>query len=148
LFADTIAANISRFEEGEDREAILAARMAGVHDMIVRLPNGYDTQVGEGGPFSGLSAALALHARSKAIKPDCLNGRVEPSMPTAMRRRPLHHAASDGTTVVIISASTEHHRGGEGILVLKDGVVEMFDRASRSSRLTRAGAACGSGTAR
>jgi ABC-type protease/lipase transport system fused ATPase/permease subunit len=49
LFADTVAANVSRFQDGEDREAILAAQMAGVHEMILRLANGYDTQVGEGG---------------------------------------------------------------------------------------------------
>src|SRR6266481_3975473 len=49
LFADTVAANISRFQEGEDTETILAAKLAGLHEMIVRLPNGYDTQVGEGG---------------------------------------------------------------------------------------------------
>src|SRR4051794_23395798 len=49
LFADTVAANISRFQDGEDKEAILAAQMAGVHEMILRLSNGYDTQVGEGG---------------------------------------------------------------------------------------------------
>ena len=49
LFADTVAANISRFQEGEDAKTILAAQMAGVHDMILRLADGYDTQVGEGG---------------------------------------------------------------------------------------------------
>ena len=49
LFADTVAANISRFQQGEDAEIIDAAQMAGVHPMILRLPKGYDTQVGEGG---------------------------------------------------------------------------------------------------
>jgi ATP-binding cassette subfamily C protein len=42
LFADTIAANVSRFQKGEDREIVLAAQMAGVHEMILRLPSGYD----------------------------------------------------------------------------------------------------------
>ena len=44
-----MAANINRFQDGEDKEAILAAQMAGVHEMILRLASGYDTQVGEGG---------------------------------------------------------------------------------------------------
>src|SRR5436190_12253112 len=49
LFADTVAANISRFQLGEDANVIDAARMAGVHEMILRLPDGYDTQAGDGG---------------------------------------------------------------------------------------------------
>ena len=59
LFADSVAANISRFQEGDDQETILAAQMAGVHEMILRLPNGYDSQVGEGGryPLRRLSPA-------------------------------------------------------------------------------------------
>ena len=62
LFADTVAANISRFQEGRDDEAILAARMAGVHEMILRLPAGYDTQVGDGGTTlsGGLRQRLGL----------------------------------------------------------------------------------------
>ena len=49
LFADTVSANISRFQAGNDEETIRAANMAGVHDMILRLSRGYETQVGEGG---------------------------------------------------------------------------------------------------
>ena len=49
LFADTVAANISRFQTGADAQVIVAAKHAGVHEMILRLPNGYDTHVGEGG---------------------------------------------------------------------------------------------------
>src|SRR5439155_2366739 len=49
LFADTVAANISRFRNDDDAKVVEAAKRAGVHDMILRLPNGYETQVGEGG---------------------------------------------------------------------------------------------------
>src|SRR5262249_14890606 len=41
LFADTVAANISRFQVGDDEKVIEAAKLAGVHDMILRLPKGY-----------------------------------------------------------------------------------------------------------
>ena len=55
LFAGTIAENIARFDRGADPEAIInAARSADVHDLIVRLPMGYDTEIGEQG--AGLSA--------------------------------------------------------------------------------------------
>src|SRR5215470_6742870 len=50
LFDGTIAENIARFEEGADSEAILrAARIACAHDMILRLPDGYATRIGERG---------------------------------------------------------------------------------------------------
>jgi len=58
LLAGTVAQNIARFEPNADPEAIVdAAKAAGVHDLIVRLPEGYETQVGEQG--SALSAGQA-----------------------------------------------------------------------------------------
>jgi ATP-binding cassette subfamily C protein PrsD len=55
LFDGTIAENICRFDESATSEAIIkAAQISGVHDLIVRLPNGYSTQIGQGG--SSLSA--------------------------------------------------------------------------------------------
>jgi len=50
LFEGTIAENIARMEAEPDNNAVLrAARAAGIHDMILRQPNGYDTRVGEAG---------------------------------------------------------------------------------------------------
>ncbi len=55
LFSGTVAQNIGRFSSDLDVESVIAAaRMADVHDLILRLPNGYDTQIGAGG--STLSA--------------------------------------------------------------------------------------------
>src|SRR5689334_22439615 len=58
LFAGTIAQNISRFEDNPDSETIIAAaREAGVHDLIISMKDGYDTQIGDQG--SVLSAGQA-----------------------------------------------------------------------------------------
>jgi ATP-binding cassette subfamily C protein len=58
LLAGTVAQNIARFEQEADADAVIAAAKAvGVHDLIVRLPAGYDTQVGDQG--SALSAGQA-----------------------------------------------------------------------------------------
>src|SRR5262249_14674899 len=50
LFADTVAANIGRFRtEDDDSDVIEAARLAGLHEAILRLPKGYETNIGDGG---------------------------------------------------------------------------------------------------
>jgi ATP-binding cassette subfamily C protein PrsD len=50
LFSGTVAENIARFEADTAPEAIIgAARVAGVHDLIVALPQGYETEIGEQG---------------------------------------------------------------------------------------------------
>ena len=55
LFAGTVAQNIARFDPAATPEAVIAAaRAAGVHDLVLRLSEGYDTRIGEGG--AGLSA--------------------------------------------------------------------------------------------
>ena len=98
LFADTVAANISRFQEGEDQETILAAQMAGVHEMILRLPDGYDTQVGEGGAISlrRLSpAGLVWRGRSTEIPAwSCSMNRARTWIPKVMLRWPIASCSS------------------------------------------------------
>ncbi|HET7192281.1 MAG TPA: type I secretion system permease/ATPase [Pseudolabrys sp.] len=70
LLAGTVAQNISRFEPRPDNEAVIAAAKAvGVHDLIVRLPAGYDTPIGEQG--SALSAGQAQRiALARAVYRD------------------------------------------------------------------------------
>ena len=70
LMAGTVAQNIARFEDEPDTDAVIAAAKAvGVHDLIVRLPAGYDTQIGEQG--SALSAGQAQRiALARAVYRD------------------------------------------------------------------------------
>ncbi|WP_226051342.1 type I secretion system permease/ATPase [Dickeya chrysanthemi] len=53
LFKGTLAENIARFGEADPQKVVAAAKLAGVHELILSLPNGYDTELGDGG--SGLS---------------------------------------------------------------------------------------------
>jgi PrtD family type I secretion system ABC transporter len=70
LLAGTVAENIARFEPNADNEAVIAAaKNVGVHDLIVRLPAGYDTPIGEQG--SALSAGQAQRiALARAVYRD------------------------------------------------------------------------------
>ena len=151
LFADTIAANITRFQEGEDTEAILAAQMAGVHDMIVRLPNGYDTQVGEGGAIlSGgyrqrIGLARAVYGNPSLVVLDEPSSNLDAEGDAALTDC-IMQLKQRRTTVVIISHRPSTIGVVDKILLLKDGVAEMF--GPRRSHVTpdacRAGS-CGSG---
>jgi PrtD family type I secretion system ABC transporter len=144
LFADTIAANVNRFQEGNDPEVMLAAQMAGVHEMILRLPNGYDTQVGEdgavlsGGYRQRIGLARAVYGNPSLVVLDEPSSNLDAEGDAALTDC-IMQLKRCGTTVVIIS-----HRPGtlgvvDKILVLRDGVAEMFGpRAEIMARLTRA----------
>ena len=68
LFEGTITENIARFEEEPDSKAILrAANAAGVHDMVLRLPNGYETQIGPHGTALSAGQRTARRARPGAL---------------------------------------------------------------------------------
>jgi ATP-binding cassette, subfamily C, bacterial len=143
LFSDTIAANISRFQVGEDREVILAAQMAGVHEMILRLPNGYDTEVGEGGAIlSGgyrqrIGLARAVYGNPSLVVLDEPSSNLDADGDAALTDCILH-LKQQGTTVVIVSHRPNTIGVVDKILVLRDGVAEMFGpRAEIMARLTR-----------
>jgi ATP-binding cassette subfamily C protein len=144
LFADTVAANISRFRLGDDHEVILAAQMAGVHEMILRLPDGYDTQVGEGGAIlSGgyrqrIGLARAVFGRPSLVVLDEPSSNLDSDGDAALTDCVLQ-LKQCGTTVMIVSHRLSTIGVVDKILVLRDGVAEMFGpRSEIMSRLTRA----------
>lgn len=143
LFADTIAANISRFQGGEDKNVILAAQMAGVHDMILRLPHGYDTQVGEGGAIlSGgyrqrIGLARAVYGNPSLVVLDEPSSNLDADGDAALSACILR-LKELGTTVLIISHRPSTIGVVDKVLVLRDGIAEMFGpRAEILARLTR-----------
>jgi PrtD family type I secretion system ABC transporter len=143
LFADTIAANISRFQEGEDKETILAAQLAGVHEMILRLTFGYDTQVGESGAvLSGgyrqrIGLARAVFGSPNLIVLDEPSSNLDAEGDAALCDC-IMQLKKRGTTVVIISHRPNTLGVVDKILFLRDGAAEMFGpRSEILARLTR-----------
>jgi len=143
LFADSVAANICRFDRKEDRDIISAAQMAGVHEMILRLPEGYDTQVGEGGAIlSGgirqrIALARAVYGNPSLVVLDEPSSNLDSEGDAALAECVME-LKKRGTTVVIISHRPATIGVVDKVLVLREGVAEMFGpRHEILSRLTR-----------
>jgi len=137
LFAGSVRDNISRFAvaggaavEDVDRAAVRAAVAAGVHDLIQRFPQGYDTVLG---PFgSGVSAgqaqrlalARALYGDPVLLVLDEPNSNLDQEGEGALMSAVLD-AAARGAAVVIVA-----HRAGvlarvDRLLMIRDGLVQM-----------------------
>lgn len=143
LFADTVAANIGRFEEAADEKIIQAGRLAGVHDMIVRLPEGYDTQVGNGGAvLSGgyrqrIGLARAVYGDPSLVVLDEPSSNLDVDGDAALAECILQ-LKKRGTTIIIVSHRPATLGVADKILLLRDGAVEMFGgRNEVMARLTR-----------
>jgi len=136
LFAGTVKENISRFDgsleqprEDVDERAIKAARLAGCHDMILKLPHGYDTPLGALG--RGLSAGQAQRiALARALYGDpCLVVLDEPNSHLdgegeAALAKALAGLRTRGATVIIVAHRSGVLQNVDKLLVLRDGAVE------------------------
>ena len=143
LFSDSVAANIGRFEEGADEKIIQAAQLAGVHEMILRLPDGYDTQVGNGGAvLSGgyrqrVGLARAVYGDPSLVILDEPSSNLDAQGDAALADCILR-LKKRGTTVLVVSHRPATIGVADKILLLRDGAVEMFGaRAEIMARLTR-----------
>jgi len=129
LFEGTIAENIARFGEVESEKVITAARSAGLHEMILRFPKGYDTPIGEaGGLLSGgqrqrIGLARAVYGDPVLVVLDEPNANLDDVGEQALVRT-VQGLKAAGRTVFLIT-----HRPGilavaDRILILRDGLVQ------------------------
>ena len=143
LFEGTVAENIARLGTVDSEKVVGAAKDAGLHDLILHLPEGYDTPLGPGG--RGLSPgqrqriglARALYGAPKLVVLDEPNSNLdsdgEAALATALGR--LREA---GVTTVIITHRANILAAVDKILLLRAGAVEAFGRRDEIlPRLTR-----------
>jgi PrtD family type I secretion system ABC transporter len=132
LFAGTVRENIARMAEShEDAEVIEAAILADAHEMILRLPNGYDTQIGAGG--ARLSAgqrqrvglARALFRHPKVVVLDEPNANLDRIGEAALLRA-IKALQAQGTTIVMVAHHASMLNNVDKLLLLRDGRVEAF----------------------
>ncbi len=131
LFEGTIAENIARFGDVDSDKVIEAARQAGMHEMILRFPKGYDTPIGTGGSFlSGgqrqrIALARALYGGPAFIVLDEPNSNLDDVGEAALVQAVLAQKAA-GRTLVVITHRTSILSAVDKLLLLRDGVVQAF----------------------
>jgi ATP-binding cassette, subfamily C, bacterial len=143
LFADTVAANISRFQQVRGDAVVKAAQTAGVHEMILRLADGYETQVGEGGmTLSGgyrqrIGLARAVFGQPSLVVLDEPSSNLDSEGEAALSECILR-LKKNKVTVILVSHRPSTVAVVDKILLLIDGVVEAFGpRAEVLARLAQ-----------
>ncbi|HHP7833759.1 TPA: type I secretion system permease/ATPase [Serratia marcescens] len=131
LFAGTIAENIARFNDIDSEKVIEAAKLAGVHELILRFPNGYDSVLGNGG--AGLSGgqkqriglARALYGDPSLVVLDEPNSNLDDAGEKALNQA-IMFLKQRNKTVVLITHRTNLLSMTSKLLLLVNGNVNAF----------------------
>lgn len=132
LFSGSIKQNIARMAENADPEKVIeAAKIAGAHEMVLRLPDGYDSDIGSagsnlsGGQKQRVGLARAFYGNPKLIILDEPNANLDEAGEIALSNS-LKQAKSRGIAVVVISHRPSVLSVVDKILVLQDGAVALY----------------------
>jgi ATP-binding cassette, subfamily C, type I secretion system permease/ATPase len=132
LFAGTIAQNICRFDPEATSESIIAAaKEASVHEMIIKMREGYDTQIGEqgaalsAGQAQRVALARALYCNPFLIVLDEPNSNLDTEGDEALTRA-VRAARERGAIVVVVAHRPIGIEAVDQLLVLKDGRMQAF----------------------
>ncbi len=131
LFAGTVSENIARFGEINADKVILAAKRAGVHEMILNMPEGYDTPLGDGGAgLSGgqkqrLGLARTMYDDPSLIVLDEPNSNLDDVGEQALLAA-LVDLKKRGKTIALITHRTSIISVTTKLLLLQDGSAKLF----------------------
>lgn len=132
LFSGTIAQNIARFDPNATSDAIIAAaRTAGVHDLVLRLPEGYSTQIGEGGAsLSGgqrqrIALARALYGDPFLVVLDEPNSNLDADGERALTGA-IASVRARGGVVIVVAHRPSALAAVDQVLVLRDGMIQVI----------------------
>jgi ATP-binding cassette subfamily C exporter for protease/lipase len=131
LFAGTVSENIARFGEIDSEQVVTAAKRAGVHDLILHFPQGYDTVLGDGGAgLSGgqkqrLGLARAMYGDPSLIVLDEPNSNLDDLGEQALLQA-VNDLRQRGKTIILITHRTSIIGVTNKLLMLRDGMAAAF----------------------
>jgi PrtD family type I secretion system ABC transporter len=145
LFAGTVAENIARLGEVDSAAVVRAAQRARCHEMILRLPLGYDTLLGEGGlgvspgQRQRIALARALYGEPRLVVLDEPNANLDSEGDEALVAA-MRELKAAGVTLVIVAHRPSLLGSVDKLLLLREGAVEMLGPCQEvMARLTRGG---------
>lgn len=132
LFAGTVRANICRFALNADDAAIVAAaQAAGAHELILRLPKGYETELGDGGAILSagqrqrVGLARTLYGNPAVVVLDEPNANLDADGEAALIQA-LNGVKARGGTVVMVSHKPSLFASADKLMVLRDGHLAQY----------------------
>ncbi len=131
LFSGSVHENIARMGEGEAEAVVAAARLAGAHDMILRLPAGYETEIGDsgmvlsGGERQRIALARAVYGAPRFIVLDEPGASLDHVGEEALLDA-IDTLKERGVTLVVIAHRPSILRHVDKVLVLRDGAMQTF----------------------
>lgn len=129
LFSGTVSENICRFQEVDSEKCIAAASIAGIHNIILRFPEGYDTIIGDGGlRLSGgqqqlIGLARAIYGEPPLVVLDEPDSNLDKDGEINLIHA-INHLRTHGSTIVLISHRPKLLKISDRIMLLKDGQIE------------------------
>ena len=130
LFSGTVSENIARMGDGSSAAVVEAAQLAGVHDLVTGLPDGYDTHIGtdglslSGGQRQRVALARALFGKPALVVMDEPNAHLDQPGLAALVGA-LETLKARETTVVIVAHQPSVVQMVDYLMVLGDGAIQM-----------------------
>lgn len=131
LFPGTVSENIARMGDVRPEKVVAAARLAGIHEMVLKLPKGYDTWIGDdgvrlsGGQRQRIALARAMYDSPKLVVLDEPNSNLDDAGEKALIQA-LKQLQENGATTVIVTHKPALLNNVDKVLMLKEGMVSMF----------------------
>lgn len=131
LFGGTVAQNIARLGVVDSEQVVAAARLAHAHDMILRLPDGYETQIGEagatlsGGQRQRIAFARALYGNPRLVVLDEPNANLDAQGEVALQAA-LGELKARGVTTIMVGHRPALMSQLDKLAVLNEGALEAF----------------------
>ncbi len=131
LFAGSVRENIARLAEADPAEVIAAAKLVGLHETIMRLPRGYDSEIGDaglklsGGQRQRIGLARAIFGRPRLVVLDEPNASLDHEGEEALREA-IARLKGTGTTIVMIAHRPSVLGLADKLLVLRNGLVDAY----------------------